>query len=148
MAQDILVGKHPERFLATDFVDSVSVLELVSWLDFVYGETKGLNWLDEMRRNLNENWYTGGWFSDSGSGLNKNIGVGIDKERQMVIPSLQKLVARSAVFEGFVAQYELLEAQQMKPSAFEHQIASLPESAAIDGYFILEPVRNARLKAV
>lgn len=29
ISKEILIGKHPERFLATDFVDEVSVSELI-----------------------------------------------------------------------------------------------------------------------
>jgi hypothetical protein len=56
-----------------------------------------------------------------------------------VIPALRKLIARSSVFEGYVAQYELLEGQKMIPSEFEHQLAQLPGADAIEGYLVLEP---------
>jgi hypothetical protein len=49
------------------------------------------------------------------------------------------LIARSSVFEGYVAQYELLEGQKMIPSEFEHQLAQLPGADAIEGYLVLEP---------
>ncbi len=74
-----------------------------------------------------------------GSGLNKNIGVGLDKEKTMVIPSLRKLIARSDVFEGYIAQYDLLVALNLIPSKFQHLMMQLPTSSDIDGYFILEP---------
>ncbi|MEB3281900.1 MAG: hypothetical protein VKK42_23560 [Lyngbya sp.] len=76
---------------------------------------------------------------ESGKGLNKNIGVGLEKEKTLVIPALRKLMARSEVFEGYVSQYELLKHYQMKPSEFEKGVAALPESSAVNGYFILEP---------
>lgn len=147
VAQEVLIGDHPERFLATDFVDDVSIADLAQWLDFVYDEQKGLGWIDELRRKLNEDWYSKGWFSGGGSGLNKNVGLGLEKEQQMLLPSLKKLVARSSVFEGYVAQYELLETQQVKPSEFEQQLAALPASASADGnrYLILEPVKTEKL---
>jgi hypothetical protein len=142
ISKEILIGKYPERFLATDFVDEVSVAELIQWLDFIYEEKKGLVWIDELRRKINEAWYSKGWFSSGGSGLNQNIGIGLEKEQQMLIPALRKLIARSSVFEGYVAQYELLEEQQMKPSEFEHELASLPESSSVNGYIILEPSKT------
>jgi hypothetical protein len=144
VSKEILLGKHPERFLATDFVDIVSVAELIQWLEFVYEEKKGLGWIDELRRKINEAWYSKGWFSQDGSGLNQNVGIGFIKEQQMLIPALRKLIARGSVFEGYVAQYELLEEQQMKPSEFEYKLASLPESSSIDGYLILEPIKTVQ----
>lgn len=139
IAKEIVVGKHPERFLATDFVDEVSVAELIQWLEFVYEEKKGLAWIDELRRKINETWYSKGWFSGSGSGLNQNVGIGLEKEQQILIPALRKLIARASIFEGYVAQYELFEEQQMKPSEFEDKLASLPETSSVHGYIILEP---------
>jgi hypothetical protein len=53
----------------------------------------------------------------------------IDQDREKVIPSFQKLVARSNVFEGYKAQYELLEAHNVTPSEFEREVALLaPDS--------------------
>ncbi|MEG4959039.1 MULTISPECIES: hypothetical protein [unclassified Microcoleus] len=146
ISKEILVGKYPERFLATDFVDDVSVAELTQWLDFVYEEKKGLGWIDELRRKINETWYSKGWFSGGGSGLNQNVGIGLEKEQKMLIPSLRKLIARGAVFEGYVAQYELLEEQQMKPSEFEQKLGILSQSSSVDGYLILEPTNTVQLK--
>lgn len=143
ISRELLVSKHPERFLATDFVDDVSTAELIQWLDFVYEEKKGLGWIDELRRKFNEPWYSKGWFSGAGSGLNQNVGIGLEKEQTMLIPALKKLMARGSVFEGYVVQYELLEEQQLKPSEFEHQLAALPESSLVEGYVILEPSKIA-----
>lgn len=146
IAKEILVGEYPERFLASDFVEAVSVSELVQWLDFTYDEQKGLGWIDEFRLKINESWYFKGWFSGHGFGLNKNVGIGLEKEQNLVIPALRNLIARSAVLEGFAAQYELFEAQKIKPSEFERKVAGLPESSAVDGYFILEPLKKEAAK--
>jgi hypothetical protein len=144
ISKEILIGEHPERFLATDFADTVSVAELIQWLDFVYEEQKGLGWIDELRRKINEAWYSKGWFSGGGSGLNQNVGIGLDKEQKMLIPALRKLVARGAVFEGYVAQYKLLEQQRMKLSEFEYKVDNLLESSSVDGYLILEPIQTVQ----
>ena len=66
------------------------------------------------------------------------MGIGLEKKQKILIPALRKLIARGAVFEGYVAQYELLKEQQMKPSEFENKLASLPESSSVDGYLIVE----------
>lgn len=142
IAKDILIGKYPERFLATDFVSTVSVADLAQWMDFIQPEQRGLGWVDELRSKMNETWYSQAWpinLGNLGSGLSRNVGLGLDQEKQVVIPTLRKLLARSAVFEGYVAQYEFLEAQQLRPSALEAQLLSLPESATIEGYVVLEP---------
>jgi len=160
ITKEMLVGEYPERFLASDFANDVSITELVQWLDFVYKENKGLSWIDDLRLQINESWYAKNWiskaasnlnlfakdksniFSDETSGLNKNIGIGIEKEKQIIIPSLRKMVARSSVFESYSNQYEMLEAQQIKPSDFEQKLASIPESSLNEGYIILEPIKQ------
>ncbi|MEB3281901.1 MAG: hypothetical protein VKK42_23565 [Lyngbya sp.] len=140
IAKELLIGEYPQRFIATDFVDDVLVLELTKWLDFAYKDEKGLFWIEELRRNhINEFWYSKGLLRKGKSGLNQNVGVGLEKEKTLVIPALRKLMARSEVFEGYVSQYELLKHYQMKPSEFEKGVAALPESSAVGGYFILEP---------
>jgi hypothetical protein len=141
IAGKMLIGQYPERFLASDFAKDVLVTELVEWLDFVYEKQKGLYWIDELRLNMNEFWYTS-WFKNDNFGLNKKIGFGLEKEKQILIPALRKLIARSSIFESYTAQYELLEAQQIKPSDFEQQLADLPESSLIEGYLILEPTKR------
>ena len=164
IAQEMLIGEYPERFLASDFADEVSVTELVQWLDFVYDENKGLSWIDELRLTINELWYPENWFakttsnlfskdkskifSDDKSGINKNIGIGIEKERQILIPALRKIIARSSVFESYLTQYEMLEAQQIKPSDFEHKLSLLSESSLNEGYLILEPAQQEVMELV
>ena len=141
VANEMLIGKHPERFLATDFADDVSILELVEWMDFVYEKNKGLRWIDELRLGMNEVWYSKNWFKNTYTGLNKDIGIGIKQEKQTLIPAMRKIIARGSVFASYTSQYELLEAQQIKPSDFEQQLASLPESSLVEGYVILEPIQ-------
>ncbi len=144
IAKEMLIGIYPERFLATDFVDDVSITELVEWLDFVYEKNKGLTWIDDLRLTINESWYSENWLAKTftTSGLNKNLGIGLEKEKQMLIPALRKIIARGSIFESYLSQYQLLEAQQIKPSDFERKLASLPESSLIEGYAILEPIQN------
>lgn len=150
IAREVLIGEYPERFLASDFVDFVSVAELVEWLDFAHGETKRYEWIDSLRRKIDESWYSKGWIPamHNGSGLNKNVGLGLVKEQAMVIPSLKKLVARSNVFEGYIAQYDLLVDHNLTPTEFEHTLSALPQDSAVDGYFILEPARGSEVESV
>ncbi|BAZ46703.1 hypothetical protein NIES4102_37430 [Chondrocystis sp. NIES-4102] len=140
IAKTMLIGIYPERFLASDFAYDISITELVEWLDFTYDQNKGLCWIDELRLNMNEHWYSGGFFVNQSSGLNKKIGVGLDKEKQVIIPALRNILARSSVLESYTTQYALLESQKLKPSDFEQQIADISESELVEGYLLLEPI--------
>lgn len=143
ITNEFLIGQYPERFLASDFAEHIPISTLVEWLDFAKGEKKGYEWIDELRRNINEPWYRSALQKlTTGGGLNKSIGVGLEKEKSLIIPTLQKLVARNNVFEGYLSQYEMLESQQMTPLIFEQKMAELPEKSAVNGYYILEPTKT------
>lgn len=140
IAKEMLIGEYPERFLATDFAEDVPVSAFVSWMDFAYEETKGYVWIDEMRKKIAEPWYGGFW--DNKLGLNQGKGVGLEKEKTMVSPTLQKLIARNNVFEGFSAQYEILESQHITSSEFGSRLAQIPKESIINGYCVLQPVKG------
>jgi hypothetical protein len=143
IAKDLLIGEYPERFLASDFAEDVSISDLITWLDFISEEEKGYTWVDELRRKINENWYKKGFRSKDTSGLNKGIGVGLEQEKKVVIPTLQKIIARDSVFQGYRAQYHFFQEQQIQPSIFQEQIIQLPENCAVDGYYLLKPSKTA-----
>jgi hypothetical protein len=158
IANELLLGKYPERFLFSDYSQDVPTPMLVEWLDFVYGEEKGFGWLDELRSKTKP-WYCQknddslfekgllGKVKNNIEGLLRKTeifsGGGKTKKLQMqnekVIPSFQKLVSRNNVLNGFVAQYELLEKHNVTPSEFDRKLASIPSTAEVNGYIILQP---------
>jgi hypothetical protein len=160
IANDLLLGKHPERFLFSDFAQDVPVSTLVEWLDFAAGEEKGYARIDELRSRTKP-WYSEGDYtgvskeaarvtsslwdvvaSYTGKVKTKEI----DREKETVIPSFQKLVARNNVLEGYVTQYELLEAHNVTPAEFESKVALLAPTATVDGYIILMPTESETAK--
>ena len=153
IAKNFLLSDSPERFLFSDFAQDVPVSVLVEWLDFAYEEEKGYGWIDELRGKT-RSWYSQDDFAKKAkegiSQVNKMFSrktssvklPAINQDREMVIPSFQKLVARSNVFEGYKAQYELLKAHNVTPSEFESKVALLAPEAAVDGYLILQPAES------
>ncbi len=105
-ARDLLIGTHPERFLASDFAQFLPVSSVVSWLDFANDEVKGYEWIDTLLRSIDEPWYNRGfknvWGVAAGSGLNRSTGRGLDDEQRIVVPTLQKLLNRNSIFDGYV----------------------------------------------
>ena len=136
--KDLLLGQDSERFLATDFVKDVSTTELIQWLDFAYSSQDGLEWIDILRLKFDEYWYSKGWFSGGTEGLNKNRGIGLEKEQTTIVPGLKKLMYRNGLIEGYVAQYAMLETQIMSVSRFEKFVDSIPKSSLTEGWLILE----------
>ncbi|MCA9975166.1 MAG: hypothetical protein KC413_05425 [Anaerolineales bacterium] len=153
IANEFLLNNSPERFLFSDFAQDVPVSALVEWLDFAYQEERGYGWIDELRGQT-RSWYA----QDDNAGIAKRASsfagkilhreqravklTEIEQDRERVIPSFQKLVARSNVFEGYKAQYELLEANNVTPSKFESEMALLAQTAAVDGFLILQPTES------
>jgi tetratricopeptide (TPR) repeat protein len=149
IANELLLGKYPERFLFSDFSQDVPVPILVEWLDFVYGEEKGFGWIDELRHKTKP-WYSekndDSLFEKGLWGMVTNFTGGdktkiLQKQKEKVIPSLQKLVSRNNILNGFVAQYELLEKHNVTPTEFDRKLASIPSTAEVNGYIILQPAQ-------
>jgi hypothetical protein len=143
IVKDLLIGKHPERFLFSDFVQDAPIAVLSEWLDFAYGEERGYAWIDELRQKTNP-WYAKSWINASPINFTPNE---MNNERERVIPSARRLVARNNVLEGYTAQYELLAAHNLTPSLFEDKMAALAHDSAVDGYVILQPVEVANSRS-
>ncbi|GEM_PF-586282 len=129
IAKDLLVVRYPERFLFSDYVEDVPISVLAEWCDFVYSEEKGYEWIDELRKKT-ITWYAKKDFSKIDSDKFK-------REKERVIPALSKLVARNNLFQGYIAQYDLLESQKITLSEFEKEIV-LAQDSAVNRYIILQ----------
>ncbi len=152
IAGNLLLGEHPERLLFSDFVEDAPVERLVEWLDFAEGKEKGYARIDELRAKT-ATWYPSGKrpevgkrpkqvFSAIGKAFVKKAGNDLETEKQKIIPSLQKLTARGRILDGYVAQYELLEQNDITPSQLEEQIRQIEPELTVDGYMILQPAGN------
>lgn len=182
IANTLLLGEDPQRYLYRDSVDNVPSAVLVEWLDFATEKEKGYQWVDDLRRK-NSSWYeekdffgevledTGevlkgvttrikGWKFPVpiGSGRSSSRGpeesvkssqesqqkkssqkYDLAREQQVIIPSLQKIMTRNNVLQGYTAQYQLLAENDMTPTEFGRRVASVPQEQQIDGYLILQP---------
>lgn len=176
IADQLLLGQEPERFLFRDFAEDLPFSLVAEWLDFARDDVKGYLWIDELRKRT-PSWCNQGileWGMEKiQNPLNmvpnplemmpnplqfvgrkkrethppkpkepvtkKSGNLDLKREKELVIPALQKLVARNNVFQGFAAQYELFKDIGMTPLDVEHAFAQLPEESIVDGYFILEP---------
>ncbi len=155
IARDLLLGENPERFLFSDFVENVPVANLIDWMDFAHDEEKGYEQLNDLRA-MTTGWYTGidkkeigrktgRALSNIGQKLSRKTDAELDWQLNKVVPSLQKLVARNNVLDGYISQYQYLEEQNLLPSTFENVIASISPEYYVDGYIILEPAHTQAL---
>lgn len=77
------------------------------------------------------------WSANAPSALN------LSTEQEKIIPSIQKLVARNNVIEGYNTQYQLLEEHNMTPSDFEKQLAKIASTETVEDFIILEPAAKS-----
>jgi hypothetical protein len=140
ITNDLLLKNKPERFLHSDFSKKIPASTLAEWCDFAYEEDKGYGWIDELRNKIDP-WYTGERGLEIPNPFIKPVSPKkkVDKQFEVVVPSIQKLVARHNVLNGFVGEYELLEKNKLTPSSFQKDIVSMDEKFLIDGYLILNP---------
>jgi hypothetical protein len=147
IASESLLGEHPERFLFNDFVGDVPVHDLTAWLDFAYDEKKGFAWIDDLRGRMTP-WYANLNYTGVGKGAAQVISSvntmfskklnPKDIDKQMVIPNLQKITAKDKVFTGYVAQYELLEKNDMTPTQLEGVLRNIDSNDLVDGFLVLQ----------
>ncbi|NWJ46754.1 MAG: hypothetical protein HXX08_12815 [Chloroflexi bacterium] len=136
---DNLLGKDPSRYLHSDFVNEIPITTVIDWLNFAREEEKGFEWLEYLRSKMPP-------YYKQNITLSLNLPVQfpeqdkLEAEKKFVIPSLNKLITRDKVLEGYVTQYALLGALKVTPTEFEKQIAAAAPENAVDGYLILEPV--------
>jgi hypothetical protein len=136
IAQELLLGKDPERLLYQETVSVLPTAGLIACLDFAHATDHGMGWLDTLRGKM-PNYY-----SDRGV----SVGVKMPKdrtdkrrhEREVVVPSLVKLTARGQLMEGYRAELDLLVEHQVTPGELGRRIAEAAP-AAVEGYLILEP---------
>lgn len=133
IAKDLLFGEEPERFLHSDFVETVPTATLIEWIDFTTGEERGYEWIDELRSR------TRPWYSERKLPSIPRWRSNLEWEQDWVIPTLHKFTARSKVMDGYVTQYDFFREQNLIPAEFEERMLALNPQDAIDGYFILEP---------
>lgn len=138
-AQKILLGSHPERFLLSDYAETVPTVVVTEWMDFAHGVERGYEWVDELRAKLPS------WGEKRGFKLPGMGGRSDDKERdhRTFIPALNKLVARHNVYEGYGGQIEMLpdmDPHHRTPSQQEEWLKSIRPDSLIGGQVFLEGV--------
>lgn len=145
IGSELLIGKYPERFLYKEFSEDLPISVLVEWFDVIYNEPKGYTWIDELREKTIP-WYEKDDHSSLGifdviSSFSPSSSkqIRLKKQKNKVIPSIQKLVARNKVLTGFCEQYKLLETSNITPSDFDKKIKELADKHSTNGYVILQP---------
>ena len=144
IARDLL-GEHPERFVAAEFVSEVSLREVARWLNFAADEDKSEpERIDELRNRIRLSTQKDGALiaiSFLSKGDPSAVSKTIEADRQENIPALRELVARHGVLRGYADQYALLDENGMTPSEFQRRVDALDRDMLVDGYVILEPAK-------
>ena len=141
-----LLGEHPERFVAGEFVSEVPLREVAAWLNFAADEDRSEpEQIDELRNRIHLSTNEGKRPCSQSPGSAKNDPLAVSKtieaDKQEKIPALRELVARHGVLQGYADQYALLDENGMTPSEFQRRVDALDQGMLVDGYVILEPAQ-------
>ncbi len=134
IAHDLLLGEQPERFLFSDFVTDIPIMTLIKWLDFAHTEKKGLLWLDDLRSRT-VSWYNKEQVKGRMSSQQRSK---LKQDKLIVVPTMQKLIAKEIIMRGYLAQYQLFREHSVMISQLQKEI----EGVAKEGIVILEPIGN------
>ncbi|MDE0029233.1 MAG: hypothetical protein OXU42_07525 [Deltaproteobacteria bacterium] len=144
IASDLL-GEHPERFVAGEFVSEVSLREVATWLNFAAGEDRSeAERIDELRSRIHLSTNKDGNLFRIPLPVKDDkpaVAQAIEADKKETIPALRELVARHGVLRGYADQYALLDENGMTPSEFQRRVDGLDQDMLVDGYVILEPAQ-------
>lgn len=139
IAGEDLLGEHPERFMAGEFVPDVSLGELAAWLNFIHDEHQSEpKRIDELRKRIL-------LYADGESRIPIPIfrearapkeTIDADKKK---IRELRKLLARNGVFQGYVDQYALLSESGLTPAELQQRIDAVDRTMLVHDYVVLQP---------
>jgi hypothetical protein len=133
-AQVRLLGNNPERFLYGDLASHAPLMLVSAWLDFASGEHEGLTAVEALRTKI-EPWY----YHRSQDGEPRNprrsdmIAARDEKlarDRNRLIPALNKLVTRDAVLQSHAAQYTLMAEHNLTSGELEATFEALAPAEA------------------
>jgi hypothetical protein len=132
ISRDLLLANQPERLLEADFAE-LPFARISAWLDFTYDEQKGYGWIDDLRLRSKQK-ADGTRFFSIGNRFFQS-----QPAPEQIAPSLEKLSSRSAVLDGYVAQYDMLDQAQVLPSEFEKRLRTAALEQPASGFLLLRP---------
>jgi tetratricopeptide (TPR) repeat protein len=136
IARELLIGKHPERFLYSDYAPKVPLGALVEWLDYANGTNKGLTWVEELRRALPA-WHQRRGIHVSLPKVVLHDRMSAERELQFTVSALELLVSRSCVLEGYLAQYQFLGEHGISLTDYEESLARFRESTSVEQEYLV-----------
>lgn len=166
-ARDILLPSNAQRFLYAEFTEDAPVALIAGWLDFALGQERGVAWIDKLRSGLGSYYGRDTRPLSHLADLRKlptDVGRTVDSmkrmarresadepttaerlacDKEVVIPTLNRIAAREPVLAGYVDQYRLLAENGLKPSEFDRMVADVPEERTVQGFVVLTAVEAA-----
>ncbi|MFV8780916.1 hypothetical protein ACNKU7_00715 [Microbulbifer sp. SA54] len=134
IASELVLGENPERFLEKKYVELLPSSQLATWMDFAHNEDRGFEWIDNLRSRTSSSTFSRvkSLFSDS-----------LDKNEQELITSMNNMVSRNSVLEGYESQYQFFLEHKLTPSEFDAGTQKISKESAIEELLILAPKTEA-----
>ena len=125
ISKEKFLRSNPERFLDYKLASAFRTDELIDWMDFANGETKGFNWIDELRPKYGKDSFY--FFSR----------YEMTQEEHLEISILRKMVARNRIYQGYCSQFQYFKEQKIRPSTFQVQVDSLDSNQMVHDTYLL-----------
>lgn len=135
LVRERLLVDQPERYLYSEYTDSVSSNDLASWLNFINPPRATEEWVDVLRGRLPQSRSMKLFASQ------RPFKESVDEGK--IVPALHKMVHRDSVLSGYLSQYEVMKVHHVQPSTLQRRLEALPERDLVEGYAILEPALAA-----
>ena len=118
------------RFLLSSYSEIAPIAKIAGWMDFVYEEPRGYNWLDELRQEFNPESsifsFLSWWDRENEA-----------KRRRNEIAILDNFTQRNNVLQGFETQFRYFADHKIRPSSLEQAIKPLLDNYADQDVLIL-----------
>jgi hypothetical protein len=95
-------------------------------MDFVSGEVRGYQWIDDLRQEHRASFFDTIWSSK------------LSEDEERSIEYLDNLTSRDSVLKGYEAQLEFMAEHKIKPSAFAQEVERLRQENGEDVVLVLK----------
>jgi hypothetical protein len=122
--RDDIFNDDRARFIGKRYVESAPVGKIVGWMDFVFDEAKGYQWLDTLRQEFKPS---------------ARLSLHSKKEQQREAEAIRKvdnLVSKNNVLQGHLSQMRFLKEQSIRPSQFEAFLRKASESTDAQSFLL------------
>jgi hypothetical protein len=122
ISTDMILRKDPERLLFSVYSAQVRTDEIIDWMDFANGVDKGIEWVDELRRDMTPV---------------RLPQLMLNKRDAIELEIIRKFCARNRIYAGYTSQYRYLKSNMLRPSEAQEYFNTLKDDDRVEDCHLL-----------